>query len=863
MQPVNILKILMVSPVLFFFPGAALIMYVRDRFEVDLLVFEIVALSTGASLMLTLLIGFLLVELSVYTLTRLAALMVLVTVVFAALWLAKKKGIRPHAAMVFQHGWFQIGVLAVMILASALFIGRWEAVLTERDVSPYLVEGVNIADHGRVFLKNETLSKLTPDEAGMLYGPPAVRGEREYLAGFGIKDQKSGTIYTRYFPLFSVLIAIAYRLLGLRWMLTLMNPCFALLSLLIIMLLVRRLLDARTAVLSGLALSLIPLSVWFARYPIPEMFTQLLVFLGLFFLVLYYPKGSGYAGLLAALAFGLAFTARFELYPIMAPLFAILVVFIIDSIRKKRSVLYFLWFAIPMGILLAHSLYSQKRFSGSYMTELGAHSVRSYMNSPVIRGSIAALAFMAAVCVILLLSKRARASVAHPLQFLKRAWRPIVAALVTLVSLYGYIIRPVMAKGQLALPAATNFGSRLPQTFVRMSWYFTHIGIILFILGLALFVLYRLRVKTVPLFVISCFFTALFFWNIACNPLHFFALRRLMPVVIPFMAIMIAYAVVKVPDVFKRRLVRRAVGALAVGALAVTLVFTSLYTAKLYPIVQYDGALKSMNDLNALIGGPNTAAVFYGRYSMVYYTDIMRYIYGIHAVPLVGAAGDAPTFDNIYEKLAAGGHKVYLVGFGDGVPAAVSNLFLRPVGAVPVSFKVLQQEYDLAPKKTVPFGFTLAVYQATAKPTAEQCSVKIGGADTLCVIDGFYPSEQGTCRWSKGTASFKMPNVETKNNLTLSLDISTGSRPLSTEEKVPVAVYAQDKLIGTLAVNSGAFVPYAITFDKASLPDPGTKEIKFRIEVPTWAPNQVFGKKSNDVRQLGVAISRIALGPVP
>ena len=113
------------------------------------------------------------------------------------------------------------------MLAGFLFVGRWEAILTERDVSPYLVEGANIADHGKIFLQNDTLASLTPAEAAMLYGARGARSAQEYISGYLIRDQKSGTVATRYFPLYSVLIAVGLKLFGLRGTLTVVNPYIA------------------------------------------------------------------------------------------------------------------------------------------------------------------------------------------------------------------------------------------------------------------------------------------------------------------------------------------------------------------------------------------------------------------------------------------------------------------------------------------------------------------------------------------------------------------------------------------------------------------------------------------------------------
>jgi hypothetical protein len=160
----------------FFLPGAALIMYIRDRYEANLLAVEVIVLSLCSSLVISSLVGLVMAELSVYSLRNLVAACLVITLALAAVWLVRRRGMRPHGATLFDAKWFQLGMLALAILAGFLFIGRWEAILTERDVSPYLIEGVNIADHGQIFLQNNTLATLTPAQAAMLYGGGAARG---------------------------------------------------------------------------------------------------------------------------------------------------------------------------------------------------------------------------------------------------------------------------------------------------------------------------------------------------------------------------------------------------------------------------------------------------------------------------------------------------------------------------------------------------------------------------------------------------------------------------------------------------------------------------------------------------------------
>jgi 4-amino-4-deoxy-L-arabinose transferase-like glycosyltransferase len=94
----------------------------------------------------------------------------------------------------------------------------------------------------------------------------------------------------------------------------------------------------------------------------------MLVFLGIFALLLYYPRGNGYWGMVAALAFGLSFTTRYELYPLLIPLAAIMIVFMVRSRRRKEPLSYFLWFFVPLGLLLVHAIFTQIYFAGDYFS---------------------------------------------------------------------------------------------------------------------------------------------------------------------------------------------------------------------------------------------------------------------------------------------------------------------------------------------------------------------------------------------------------------------------------------------------------------------------------------------------------------
>jgi hypothetical protein len=289
-------------------------------------------------------------------------------------------------------------------------------------------------------------------------------------------------------------------------------------------------------------------------------------------------------------------------------------------------------------------------------------------------------------------------------------------------------------------------------------------------------------------------------------------------------------------------------------------VFSSIYTAKIYPVVQYDGALKSINDINALIGGGDTGAIFYGKWGFVYYTDIMRYMMGVDAVPLVGDRSDPKLFDSVYRNMKSRDRKVFLVGSGELIPHATSDLVLQPVDSVIVSLKVLLPQYDVRPGEVVPFGFPLYVYELKDRGSSDSYSVDVGGADSIAVRSGFYEPEVTKARWTAGTATFVLPNLGQQDRLALTMDVALGSRPLEPGQAVPMKVYAGGRLIGEVALTSSDFKDYTFEFARGALPDPNAKNIEFRVEVPPWTPVAMPGKPA-DTRSLGMVIDQLTLQP--
>lgn len=842
-------KIVILVPLFFFIPGATIVLYVRDRHYANLILSEIIVLSLSVSVAVTSLCGLVLAEASSFSPSRLAAVMLVISCVVFLAWLIRRKGARHYRAE--SRWWWAAGILLLAIVASLLFVGRFEAVLTESDASPYLIEGVNIAQHGKILLENKTMAMLSPAGADLLYARTGVKGEPEYHAGFWIRDLKSGTVATRYFPLFSVLIAISYRMFGLGRTLTYLNPFLALLGLLLVVLTVRRLFDEKIALLSGFILTFISLMVWFARYTIPEMFTLMLVFLGLFCFSIYYPRGNGYWGLLSAFAFSLAVTAHFDMYALLVILPVLIFIVFVITVVKRERLSYLLWFVIPMIVLSAHGWVGHRKFNKEYYNDV-ITAVPKSIRGKLIPLVVIAIALAVAVAYLL------RYMVEHDLfgkalRLVARYWRPALAVIIIALALFAYLVWPFTYKWTQAAGDGPGY---LRKTLYRMSWYITHLGIVLSVIGLLLFIIFGLSKRSLAFFTVCGLFTFILLARPMCNPLHMWYLRRLIPTTLPFMVVLTVYAVYRGPLLFKQGTARYAARAVAAVLLAIMLVFTVPYTAKVHGVVQYRGALESLKETAAHFSDERATVFFYGPLVRSYFPETLRGLYGEDALPLMRDNGDPKLFNAVSAMLRSRGKTVYIAGIPDTMPMAAADQWLQPVGMQIVRFDFLRQEYVKRPEHIVKFAAPLMIYDVRDPALIKRYYLDVGGANTDATGPGFYPPEGGK-RWTAGSARFLLPNVGSGPDLTLCFWPPIGTRPGA--KQVPMKVYVEGKFVAEVKtggpIEGSAF--YQVTFPRSILPSPGVKQISFRLEVPTWSQKEAG--TSEDPRRLGVALSTVSI----
>jgi hypothetical protein len=430
--------------------------------------------------------------------------------------------------------------LAVWLVAAMwLFFRPHEYILGGADAGVYISLGAEIAENGSFRIIDPSLAALAPAFRDAVLRPlPNTPGASSYLLpGFYVTDDVQGAITPQFYPLHPIFQSIAFALAGdvvtgVRAELIL-TGLWMLLGTLAVYLHVRDIGGPVMSVLVLVALSLTGLHVWFARYPTSEAAALFLLWAGLW-------AGSRWiAGqspprlwaFTAGVAFGAFFLLRIDSI-VLLPVFAVLLVWRWAQGWQIADT----WFAVPLVLLLAHSLLHGHFLSAPYFYETLGYAV--FLLNRLWPLLIAA-AFAA---VVFLWWLRGRTGRWKDISSLRRPLLGLLIGIVLAFALYGWFFRPAL--GATFMRPDVFSGGEIPVTnhenWPRLGWYLTPLGIWLAVFGSCL-LLWRVNHRTALVLAIGFLFTGLYLWNISANPHHVYVMRRYVPAVVPFLTLSAAY----------------------------------------------------------------------------------------------------------------------------------------------------------------------------------------------------------------------------------------------------------------------------------------------------------------------------------
>lgn len=567
-------------------------------------------------------------------------------------------------------------IVLVVVAAGALYFPADEWVLGALDPGVYVNTGVIIVRTGGIVVQTPLVAALPPAVRANLVTPvipgPPSRFPGVSMRSFRIVPSLSADFETDYahavphgFHYYPSILAVGYALGGLDAELA-VTPVLATLALVGFYLFVRRLFGRATATVAAVLLLVSPAEVWFARYPAAEILVQFLTFAGLLALVALVDRPSAPLAIVAGLSLGATHLAKIETV-ITVPLIVGFAGYQLLSSGTGRS---WVWFSAAYGLMVLHAFLHAVFVASIYSySQIGGYL--PLLHRPIIQMSLAGLI---AVCLSLVVSDgfRARARGALRVPYPGRILRSGLPFVVAGLSIYGYYLRPL---GSVASPlTAVDFvRNNELQSFVRLGWFVTPLGLLLGVLGWMYLVHRQLTPRTALAFAMIGADSFLFLADAQITPVYFWAARRWVPLVIPGFCLAAAYFLGRlwpgVRNLRKNAEQCRAPALATIGLGLVLLVGMIGGDRPLLGYVEYRGAVAQLTAL-ARVFPPDAIVVFPNGDSGQRFSLPLEYIFNRHSF-VVDSSIDAAAGAAVRSWLSEGRAVYWVATPGPGDPSAI------------------------------------------------------------------------------------------------------------------------------------------------------------------------------------------------
>lgn len=831
--------------VLFLVPGLLFLALLRRQDRAALALDEALFLVVASSLAASSWLALLLAELGRFSLLTAAA--VLGAVSLAAVFLGRGRLAWPFPR---PASWKElVPGLVLLALTFGLDARPTEYLVGGRDPGTYVSAMALIGRTGGLVYTDPAVLAIPREDVELFYrnpGAPDFTWGR--FMGFPLERPETGRVTPEFFHLFPAFGAYLFQAMGVKGALA-TPPVFGILGTFGVFLVFRRLFGPPTALLAALLLALNAVQVWFARYPVSEPMSQFLIFLGLLAFAHWEERGSTAFGLLAGFVLGLSLLVRIDSVLIALPL---LIYLLVRRTHRDLPLRTALPLVVPFLLLGCHAAIHGACFARKYLLSIANRPY--WRQPPAVWLGVVLLAIALAVAVHVFGPALVRWLEAHGEKL-----RGIVMAGIAGLALYAYFLRPWLsawagADGNdpslaLANPGPLNqLGFRLlaahdAQAFLRLGWFVTPLGLLLGVGGLLLTVR-RLRSRDLFPVLLVLTFSLFYFYKIRVWNDYYFALRRFVPVILPFLLGFAALTLGRMSLGGRWR--RRLAGVLA-------LILGGFFLHDTLPLARYrdwPNAVRFVDDV-ARRFGPQDVVIFEQAQSIHLLSLPLWAVHGKNVLELARFKPDPERLRHLVETWQSRYQNIYFVRtYRSG--SDFCGIFLEQGQRLSFGSFEWERAYGAKPRGPQPraLEFTISRVVPPAKlqvpPLPE---VDIGGSDDV-QVSGFFDKEGGgdlTYRWTGPCASVFLPGA--RAGATLSLSVSAGKRPRT--PPVLVRVSLSGLSLGEFEAGS-EFADHALALPTPLPPGPHV----LRLEVPAWRPANVFAG-ATDTRDLGVMVDRI------
>jgi hypothetical protein len=801
----------------------------------------------------------------------------------------------------------------VLAVSLALHAHPSEYIFGGRDPGTYVNAMALISRTGAIAVTNQVVRSIPAQDTALFYLNPENPG---LFMGFPMETIESGRVIPELLHLFPAFGAYLHQAMGTRGALA-TPPVFGVLGTLAVFFALRRLFSDGVALLAALLLAVNVLQVWFARFPASEPMSQFLIFTGLLALTWWEETGSKVYGALAGVAFGVSLLVRIDSALIVVPLAAYLIVRRARRELEWREALPLLGGFTLLGLHCAvHAAFWSRKYVASILD-------RPYWSYPgwvwvgaallVVAGGVLSERFgpriahrlgasprrlQAALGVVLL----AVSTYAYAVRPALAAWAgsdrdPAPTAGVALFHALdrdgndvlagpemeaavaqlgppivraidgnhdGRILRSEWHSGPPRWPWLAGYrrvAAHDAEAFVRFGWFVGRLGLVLGLAGFLL-ALRDWRGRYLFFALLSVTFAAFYFYKMRVWNDYYFAMRRVVPVILPAFLAWGAHGIVAL---LRRPGVPRAAGA------ALGLVLSASYVIDTRRIVghkEWDGAVRFVEDVSRHFQ-PEDVVIFEQVASLHLLSLPLWAQHGVNVLQLARYKPEPP--EALHHLIEAWRGRYKNIYFVHTPRTDLCDLFLEPVASGLFVSRFWEQPKNRAPEKAEDYSMSFRISRLTAPqdlnvpPLAE---VDIGGSDDV-QVSGFFDKEGAegeTFRWTGACASIYVPGARAGADLVVRA--SAGRRPVGDVPSVAdpghlVRVAPADVKVSMNGVPIGAFTAVD-GLQEYRLPLPpvlpaGAPVLRF--DVKAWRPVNVI-PGSTDIRELGVMIERVRVAPL-
>ena len=786
--------------------------------------FWAVVVSVGLSVMLT--IG--LAAAGWYTFERL----LLIDAAIAAAVVVSCRGRLRYGAEAPRPGVGALVPVAIVVGGLWLYGPPAEYVLGGKDPGGYVNEGVQIAQRGALVARDPVVAQVPAEFRDLVlpsHQTPSYYGSR--FMGFFVLDPAAGTILGQFPHFLPASFAIGYGLDGLTGVRR-TTHAWTLLGLVAVYLCGARLFGRTVAAAGTVLLMLNVIETWFSGYPNAEVVAQTLLFAAMLAWSRAQVDGLPFFGPVAASLLGMLLFLRVDMVIAiggfiaaaalgrMAGLPAVVGFFPVLVVWLAAAALYLL------GLMQPYMYIPRLWFEALPLWQKGA-------------GALAATATLAVVF--------GAARLPAIRRLLPHAWWAI-AAVVVPMAIYAYFFR--VAGGKLAEHDAMALRS--------FGWYVTPIGLGAALVGYVAALRQFVARDSVFLLTFTSY-AVFFFYKIRIVPEHYWMTRRFLPIVLPGVLLLAAYAAFgrwRDDDRGWRYTARATAGAAIVATLAVLF---WRQAAPLYAHVEYAGVIPKLEKLAGTFGDRDLVIVESRDASDVHVLGLpLAYIYARNVLLLPNRRPDAATMERFVAWARRHYAAVYFLGGGG------TELLTKAIAVEPVATEVFQVPEWASVRNGLPDGarrkeFDFSIYRFVDPPAAApgHVALDVGVNDDVNVLR-FHAKETHangtTFRWSRDVSYVNLQGI-TAASQRLVFVMDDGRRPVQVP-RATVRVSIDDHPIGSVQVGS-EFRPYALAIPPALAAAAGASRAPVRIKLVTntWRPKAVVGVA--DDRDLGVMVDRV------